>query len=199
MEAEKAYVSDDDVREGAKRRIPERAGPVDWILDAPGALLSYLTRPLRATIPPNRLLTTSPALHATVPPMTGKKKSPLPIRLAIIAYLAFSFLYLTFSLPSYLFSSASRTDKDGNVSTRLGAEPGAAGWQVVRDYADGLGAKAGIDLPWLKPSDGASTSAAKPATDADVELSVEGWGKVQRIGNPDGELHRQVGALIVRC
>ncbi|GAA5883108.1 hypothetical protein JCM3774_002858 [Rhodotorula dairenensis] len=190
-ETEKVYSSDEDVRQGAKRRASAQTGLVARVLDAPPNLLSRLTRPLRAK-PPSRSLATTvlngstfKGANATAP----RRRSPLIIRLALISYLALSLLYLTCSLPRLLLGAepALSTDKDGTFAAlraRIARTGGGDPGESWRDLAGDLGAKAGVAVP--RPT-GADAMAQATTADApeEPEVANDSWGKVQRIGNPD--------------
>ncbi|GJN90348.1 hypothetical protein Rhopal_003358-T1 [Rhodotorula paludigena] len=177
--SEKGYSSDEDVREGAKRRRDEQPeGLVGRAFGLPTTILAWFLRPLQAPTPPTsgRL---SPQLNASSKNAANgastAKRYPLVVRLVLIAYLVFSFLYLTVSLSqAYLFPTSSSS------SSATSASP--EGWQLVREYAEGVGAKAG--LGWMRGNAG-----AVPVTPVEEEEGamdeVPEWGTVQRIGHPD--------------
>lgn len=181
------YSSDEDVRQGAKRRANGPGGFVGRVLDAPPNLLSRLTRPLRAK-PLSRSLTTG-TLNGSVlksaSPSTQRRRAPLVVRLALISYLAFSLLYLTCSLPRLFLGSeaAASVDKDGTFAA-LRARLARASDYGEHPAGD-LGAKAGVDLP-RQGSAGNMAAAAIAGAPEEPEVANDAWGKVQRIGNPDG-------------
>ena len=152
-EAEKPSGDDEDVRQGAKRRPSAQIGLVGRVLDAPPNLLGYLTRSLRAKPSPSRSLTSSALNGSPLKGADSRRRAPLVIRLAFISYLAFSFLYLTCSLPRHLFGGsdpASLKDQDGTFAAlraRLASAGSGEPGESWRTLAGDLGAKAGIDLP----------------------------------------------------
>lgn len=193
--SEKAYSSDEDVREGSKRRpVGEPDTAVNKVLALPASLLAFFLRPLQGG---------SPTYHqrgGLSPPMNGASKNgsaspkryPLPIRLLTIAYLVFSFLYLSLSLSqTYLSSPETSASPDSTSSSRLAAlraklgvrgGAGPEGWQLVREYADGLSAKAGLELPW---SSNKGTGEGVAAVEGAAPVEEGSWGAVRRIGHPD--------------
>ncbi|GAA5907082.1 uncharacterized protein JCM6883_006132 [Sporobolomyces salmoneus] len=172
---------DEDVREGAKSR-GEEVGIGSKILAIPNALLAIFLAPLTGTNPtssnrqaysPN-LSGPSSSSKPTLAGPPASKRYPLIVRLFTIAYLIFSFLFLTLNLSSRLLSSSSSNSLKAKLESRGGQE----GWQLMRQYADGLGAKAGIDLSWAH---------YKSSVDEVAEDSETGeeWGTIRRIGHPD--------------
>lgn len=195
-EAEKPHDDDDDVRQGAKRRPSAQIGLVGRVLDAPPNLLGYLTRSLRTKPPSSRSLTSNALNGSPLKGADSKRRAPLVIRLAFISYLAFSFLYLTCSLPRHLFGGsdpASLKDQDGTFAAlraRLASASSGEPGESWRNLAGDLGAKAGIDLPWNRGAAVDSVDAPMPVSAMEAEdapgVASDSWGKVQRIGNPDG-------------
>ncbi|GAA5832338.1 hypothetical protein JCM11251_006414 [Rhodosporidiobolus azoricus] len=199
--SEKGYDSGEDVREGAKRRSAAdgEEGLVGRILAAPNAALAFFLRPIYASTGSGKN-----ARHPLSPPLNGSapkpapgggnsngKRYPLLIRLLTFAYLIFSFLYLSLSLSQSILSSPSSSSADdpsrlAALRARLGARAGAGqeGWQLVREYADGLGAKAGLDLGWVRYKGGEGAEDVKAAPVLEEEEKDE-WGPVVRVGHPD--------------
>lgn len=177
--SEKGYSSDEDVREGAKRRRDEQPEKlVGRALGLPTTILAWFLRPLQAPTPPTsgRL---SPQLNASSKNAANgastAKRYPLVVRLVLIAYLVFSFLYLSVSLSqAYLFPTSPSS------SSATSASP--EGWQLVREYAEGVGAKAG--LGWMRGNAGA-VPVTPVEEDEGAMDEVPEWGTVQRIGHPD--------------
>ncbi|BGP25913.1 glycosyltransferase family 49 protein [Rhodotorula toruloides] len=187
--SEKGYSSDEDVREGGKRRAHEEEGLVAKTLGLPGAVLSIVLRPLSGGAPPRH--PHSPPMNGstTKPSVAAQQRSPLLIRLVLFTYLVFSTIYLSLSLAQSLVSPSSASSPSSSsfasLSAKLGARAGAGqeGWQLVREYADGLGAKAGLDLGWSRVKSGNEGGVIVPV-EASAE-PVEDWGIVRRIGHPD--------------
>ncbi|GAA6003768.1 hypothetical protein JCM10207_003589 [Rhodosporidiobolus poonsookiae] len=192
VSSEKGYDSGEDVREGGKRRTSSDDGVLGKVLALPGSVLSVFLRPLNGSPGGYARHPHSPTLNGSSPSKPSasgplpSRRYPLPIRLVTMAYLIFSFLYLTLSLTSTALApsaaSASAAESQSRLAAlraRLGARGGAGqeGWQLVREYADGLGAKAGLDLGWTRyKSDEKATEEESPA-----------WGPVRRVGNPDAD------------
>ncbi|GAA5952631.1 hypothetical protein JCM3765_002227 [Sporobolomyces pararoseus] len=180
LPAEKGSL-DEDVREGAKSR-GEEVGIGSKILAIPNAILAIFLAPLTGTNPassarqpysPNLNGTSSPS-KPTTSGSPATKRYPLVVRLFTIAYLVFSFLFFTVNLSSRLLSPQS----SDALRAKLESHGGQEGWELMRHYADGLGAKAGIDLSWAHYR---SSNA-----EGDVsELNGEDWGTIRRIGHPD--------------
>ncbi|GAA5909358.1 hypothetical protein JCM8208_005716 [Rhodotorula glutinis] len=192
--SEKAYSSDEDVREGSKRKpVAEPETPLAKVLALPSTLLAIFLRPLQSA-PALQRGTLSPPMSASAKNGAGTpaKRYPLPIRLLTIAYLLFSLLYFSLSLshslvsppPSSASSDAASSSRLAALRAKLGARAGAGpeGWQLVREYADGLSAKAGIDLPWMSSKGAGEGGATGEGEDASEE---EAWLPVRRIGHPD--------------
>ncbi|BGP41530.1 hypothetical protein JCM10450v2_005579 [Rhodotorula kratochvilovae] len=192
--SEKAYSSDEDVREGGKRRSNEPDGAFGKVLALPASLLAFFLRPLQNA--------PAPARNPHSPPMNGSakgvpgaataKRYPLPIRLLTIAYLLFSFLYLSLSLSQAYLSPSSGTDAASSsrlaaLRAKLGARGGSGqeGWQLVREYADGLSAKAGLELGWMTHKSAGEGSVAEPVAEGEEALDEDEWGPVRRVGHPD--------------
>ncbi|GAA6013752.1 hypothetical protein JCM11491_005086 [Sporobolomyces phaffii] len=173
--------SDEDVREGAKSRGDD-VGTASKILAIPNAILAIFLAPLTGNRPASVVRQTySPTLNgasspskptSTGPLPTSSKRYPLVVRLGTIAYLVFSFLFLTANLSTRILSPHSSDSLRAKLESRTGQE----GWQLMKQYADGLGAKAGIDLSWAHHK---SPDVEEP------ELNGEDWGTVRRIGHPD--------------
>ncbi|GAA5920276.1 hypothetical protein JCM1841_003016 [Sporobolomyces salmonicolor] len=190
---EKGMDHGEDVREGAKSR-----GELGWgskVLALPSALLSIFLAPInsgssypaRHPYSPTLNGTSSPSKPMTSGPLPSKRY-PLPIRLLTIAYLIFSFLFLSLSLSQSLLpasSSDASASRLAALRAKLGPRGGTGqeGWQLVRNYADGLGAKAGIDLGWgrYKGPEG-EVELVTPVGEPEEELE---WGPVRRIGHAD--------------
>ncbi|GAA5894698.1 hypothetical protein JCM5296_002258 [Sporobolomyces johnsonii] len=183
----------EDVREGAKSRGEPGLG--SKLLALPSALLSIFLTPInsgssysvRHPYSPTLNGTSSPSKPTTSGPLPSKRY-PLPIRLLTIAYLIFSFLFLSLSLSQSLLSASSADASASRLAAlraKLGPRGGTGqeGWQLVRNYADGLGAKAGIDLGWsrYKGPEG-EVGLVTPVGEAEEELE---WGPVRRIGHAD--------------
>ncbi|GAA5866376.1 hypothetical protein JCM8547_000758 [Rhodosporidiobolus lusitaniae] len=199
--SEKGYDSGEDVREGGKRRAGSLGGANDdglvgRVLAAPRTALSlFLQGGSSSTSQQGAYgrLPHSPPLNGSAKPPPGGapngggKRYPFPIRLLTFAYLIFSFLYLSLSLSQCLLGS-SDTAKDPESSSRLaalrarlGARGGAGqeGWQMMREYADGLGG-------WVGYKSGGETAEAvgKPVEEESEQEEVQ-WGPVRRVGHPD--------------
>jgi len=173
--------SDEDVREGGKSRGDE-VGIGSKILAIPNAILAIFLAPLTGTNPASSNRPPySPLLNGSSspskPPTSGpphSKRYPLIVRLFTISYLVFSFLFLTINLSSRLLSSES----SDSLRAKLESTGGQEGWQLVRHYADGLGAKAGIDLSWAHYKDSSEET-------EESKLAEDDWGTIRRIGHPD--------------
>lgn len=172
---------DEDVREGAKSRS-EEVGIGSKILAIPTVILAIFLAPLTGTSPtstgrhaysPNLNGASSPSKPTTSNPHASKRY-PLIVRLSTISYLVFSFLFLTANLSSRILSPG--TSELLKLESRRGQE----GWQLMRQYADGLGAKAGIDLSWAHYT--SSTEDGNVPSEAGDD-----WGTIRRIGHPDRE------------
>ncbi|GAA5941155.1 hypothetical protein JCM10213_001733 [Rhodosporidiobolus nylandii] len=202
--SEKGYDSGEDVREGGKRRSAGGNGEEGFLgrfLNAPGHVLSFFLRPIQAGASGSagHRHPHSPTLNGSSPskPAPGAqpgKRYPLPIRLLTFAYLIFSFLYLSGSLLSLSGPSSSSSAEKSRLAAlraRLGARAGAGqeSWQLVREYADGLGAKAGLELGWAK---GGRAETAAPVKEDGEERDE--WGPVRRVGHPD----RKESALLMQ-
>ena len=193
--SEKAYSSDEDVREGSKRKpAAEPETPLAKVLALPSTLLAFFLRPLQNAPALQRGTLSSPPINGSskVGAGTAAKRYPLPIRLLTIAYLLFSLLHFTLYVshsvgtpsPSSTPSDAASSSRLAALRAKLGARAGAGpeGWQLVREYADGLSAKAGIDLPWIS-SKGAGEGVISGEGEAVTE--EDAWLPVRRIGHPD--------------
>lgn len=179
MPGEKGSSSDEDVREGGKSRGEPGVG--SKILAIPNALLAVFLAPLnggshsRQPYSPNLNGSSSPSKPSSS--SSGSPNStryPLIVRLLTISYLVFSFSFLSIKLSSHLLSDSSSDALRAKLESRGGQE----GWQLMRQYADGLGAKAGIDLSWAHYK---SSEVEEGAVDEDD------WGMIRRIGDPDRE------------
>ncbi|GAA5976180.1 hypothetical protein JCM5350_000343 [Sporobolomyces pararoseus] len=173
--------SDEDVRQGAKSR-GEEVGIGSKILAIPNAILAIFLAPLTGTsatlstrqpYSPNLNGTSSPS-KPTTSGSPATKRYPLVVRLFTIAYLVFSFLFFTINVSSRLLSPQS----SNALRAKLESHGGQEGWELMRQYADGLGAKAGIDLSWAHYK-------GSNAEGDDSELNGEDWGTIRRIGHPD--------------
>ncbi|GAA5820977.1 hypothetical protein JCM3770_006156 [Rhodotorula araucariae] len=187
--SDKAYSSDEDVREGGKRRPNESDGALGQIFGLPVSILAFFLRPLQSA-PAHARIPHSPPMNGSakgVPGVATQKRYPLPIRLLTIAYLLFSFLYLSLSLyQTYLVppsgSDAASSSRLAALRATLGARAGTGqeGWQLVREYADGLGAKAGLELGWMSHKSAGEGSVAE----GDAAPVEDEWGLVRRVGHP---------------
>lgn len=187
MPSEKGSSSDEDVREGGKSRGEPGVG--SKILAIPNAILAIFLAPLnsgshsRQPYSPNLNGSSSPSKPSTSSSgSTSSTRYPLIVRLLTISYLVFSFSFLSIKLSSHLLSDSSSDALRAKLESRGGQE----GWQLMRQYADGLGAKAGIDLSWAH---------YKSSDVGDGAVDEDDWGMIRRIGHPDGESSNLIHSL----